>query len=137
MFEDNVVDVARRLCSDFEAGILGFQDAIAHGDVGGGSVVLGLARGLHHDAVVAGGDAAIADLDVLAMVGVNAVAVGDIEAVGDGQMVHEDVFAAEIWRPQEGASPKVMSRISRLVQPVSMNILGRQAAGSHHSPAVS
>ena len=37
-------------------------------------------------------------------------------------------------RPQNGASPKVMSRTTRFVQPVRTNIFGRHGWNSHHSP---
>ncbi len=89
------MDVGGGLGADLQACVLGLDDAVLDVDVGGGAVVYGLAAGFDDDSVVAADDVAVFDLDVAGVVGVDAVAVGDVEEVADFDVVDEDAVAAE------------------------------------------
>ena len=93
--EQDVVNVAGGFRADFQAGVLRADDAIVDVDVGARAEVVGLPRGFDDDGVVAAGQMAVADFHVLAMVGINAVAIRHVEPVVDGDVVHENMDAAE------------------------------------------
>ncbi len=91
----DIVDVGGGFGADLDAAILGLDHAIVDADVGAGAEVAVLPGGLDHDGVVAADDVAVADLDVAAMVGVDAIAVGHVQKVADLHAVHQDVLAAD------------------------------------------
>src|SRR6185312_822990 len=93
--EEDVVDVGSGFRPDLEAGVLRFDDAVRDVDVGGGAVVLRLARAFDDHAIVAADQIAVLDFDVTRVVGIDAVAVGHVEQVTDFYVVYEDAVAAE------------------------------------------
>ena len=105
----DVADAAGGFAADADAGEDGVgEGAVGDGDVFGGDVGIGAdlrcgfgaAAGFEGDAVVAGGDVAVVDEDVLAGVDVDAVAVAAGGA--DGEVLDDDVAAERgVERPHE------------------------------------
>ncbi len=71
-----------------EGGVVAFEDAVGHRDVFDGPGV-----GLEADGVVAGGDEAVGNAHVRGRGDVNAVGVGALRMVADGQAVHQGTLA--------------------------------------------
>src|ERR1035437_2782365 len=79
--EADVVDVGRGFGADLEAGVLGLDYAVMHVDIGALAVVDGLAAAFDDDAIVSADQVAVADFDVARVVGVDAIAVGNVKQV--------------------------------------------------------
>ena len=97
--ETDVVDVLRGFRADFHAGVLGFEHAVLYADIRGRTVVRRLPRGLYHDSVVAANNVAVADFYVPAVVGIDAVAVRNVQQVADLQVIYKHALAADHVQP--------------------------------------
>ena len=83
------MNVLRGFRADLQARVLRLHHAIVNVDVIAGPKIGGLARGFDHDGIVAADNVTIADFHVTAMVGVDPVAIGDIELIADLDSIDE------------------------------------------------
>lgn len=101
----DVAEVAGAFGAEFDGGGGADDGGVADEDVFAGAEVFVFVGIFEDDAVVGGFDVATDDADVAAVVGADAVAVGDIETVEDVEALGEDVFAAgEMDRPGGGVA---------------------------------
>ena len=90
--------------AEFDAGGGGFDAAIPNLDVLTRTVFLIRLGGLEDDRVIRADDVAVFDQYVLAMVRIDAIAIGQKEVVTDFKPLNVDVFAAhKMRRPESGA----------------------------------
>src|SRR5262245_1508219 len=89
------MDVGSRFGPDLHAGILCFKYAVLYHDVAAGAILVSAARGLDHHGVVAADDLAVANLHILASIGIDAIAIGHIELIEDLNAVDQGVLATD------------------------------------------
>ena len=81
------------------------EDAPGNDNVLAGAVAGELAARLDDNRIIAAGQMAVPDFHVATMVGINAVIVGNVEPVADGNVIHQHMFTAEhVQAPERGVA---------------------------------
>lgn len=101
--DDDIGDVADGFGADFYGCGRTDDGATGNRDIFGRAVLGKFAGGFDDDAIVTGFNMAIADSNIAAVIGVNAVAVGNVETVKNGDAVNNDIGATgEVTSPLGG-----------------------------------